>query len=257
MKIYILLISICLQVIATSSLRSQPLDFIPLSKTINIQGFGEIQLTGHQEDVIRIYKLSENSPSSEDETYEIKLIHTDNLKDNTGMGLSLTNSNKGVYISRVPGNTCQDYSFLIELPASSQVNFENLTWSGDIIKAQDISGEVNISSHYNNVILQNLTGPLAVKTVYGSIQCQWNQPISEAAVSLYSIYEYIDIAIPTEEKATFNLNTLYGNIFCEHDLEVKKEKLTKKCFGKTMRGTLNGGGTEITLNSTYSDIYIR
>src|SRR6478736_5172111 len=126
---------------------------------------------------------------------------------------------------------------------------------------KNIESEVEVSVQYNSVDLENVTGPLSVKTIYGSVEAKFKDNM-KGPISIVSIYGHVDVAIPTTTKANLKMSTSYGEIFAASELKIDLEKTPNSndmisYSNSNVKGKLNGGGLEFTLKSDYSKIYLR
>ena len=111
---------------------------------------------------------------------------------------------------------------------------------------------------YNDVKLVNVTGPMSVKSVYGSVEANFSSLSQKGSISIHSIYDFVDVTLPATVKADVNLKTPFGNIYSDIDIDVKTtEKGMRVISGSDLKGTVNGGGVEVVLTSSYENIYLR
>jgi len=99
---------------------------------------------------------------------------------------------------------------------------------------------------------------MAIKTVYGSIEVEFEELAQIGSVSLYSVYEYIDITLPENAQSSINLKTNHGNIYSDMDINILNEENTNILSnGDKIEGNLNGGGVDLIINANYDNIYLR
>ncbi len=101
--------------------------------------------------------------------------------------------------------------------------------------------------------------PMKVKTVAGNILTdQTNQTLN-----LETISGEIDLSIAQNQKQTFALKTITGEVYTDLDLKAPNPAGESDLarvgggFGKTVYRTLNGGGSEIKLKTISGNIYLR
>ena len=156
------------------------------------------------------------------------------------------------------------------------------------IIVKNMQSELNISTSYNKIKLENNTGPMNIKSLYGSIDAVFSGEI-KGPVSIVSVYEYVDVSLPAATKANVEIATSYGKLYAADGLKiavepnaVKKEESRvtglsrnsgerimlgetlnasgETIFGyntETIKGKLNGGGTDVILKSNYKNVYLR
>lgn len=227
-------------------------EFISVN-SVNIQGYDGadiiIDSTGDEDDEDEVKTISVG----------LKLWDQDEFIADTKAGLKIDQKSKALVIKQVSKNSCgDDRVYTIKIPRNMNIKYEHSSWAGDVLSIEDMEGSIEVSSNYNEVILKNITGPMSVKTVYGSIDAEFKSVSQEGSISLYSVYEHVNITMPKNTKSNFNLNTSYGNIYTDFDINVDKEKSGKKGWtGSKLVGNLNGGGVDIVLTATYDNVYLR
>ncbi len=178
--------------------------------------------------------------------------------DNTGLGISVTDKGTTIEVNQV---SQQDAEVKIKVPKGVAISY-TFTKVNNARKAffKNIESEVEISVQYNNIVLENITGPLTAKAVYGTIDAKFSDNI-KGPISIVSIYGHVDVAIPATTKANLKLNTSYGEMLASSDLKIELEKSDNgdmvSYSNNHIKGKLNGGGTDISLKSDYSKIYLR
>jgi hypothetical protein len=135
------------------------------------------------------------------------------------------------------------------------VKVKQSTYRGTDLKASDFGGELNVSMHYHQALLKDCTGPLAVNTIYGSIDASFSQAPTEE-IRLHSTYSNVELAMPGSTKANLRLSTSYGEMYTDFDVQVKSGSELGGEDGK-LTGIINGGGELISLRATYNNIYLR
>lgn len=118
---------------------------------------------------------------------------------------------------------------------------------------EDLS--VELRSTYGSVVINDVANPLYVKNTYGSIDAVL--PKAKQNVDLFSVYSTVDVTLPQQSKADFNLKTNYGEIYTDLDLDIDHSASTMEAFHNHISASLNGGGPDINLKATYSNVYVR
>ena len=105
--------------------------------------------------------------------------------------------------------------------------------------------------------MENVTGPVTAKTVYGHIEAEFSQNIKDP-VSMVSIYGYVDVTLPLATKANLKMSTSYGEILVAPEFKIDIDKQGDMVqYSDKVNGKINGGGINIGLRSDYSKIYLR
>ena len=122
---------------------------------------------------------------------------------------------------------------------------------------KNMSNEIEVDAQYNSIELENVTGPLTVKTIYGHVEAIMD-PAMKGPISIVSIYGFVDVAMPATTKASIKMSTSYGEILADPafkiDIERKGEDVTDS---DKINGKINGGGIPIDLACNYGKVYLR
>ncbi|MFC3199943.1 DUF4097 family beta strand repeat-containing protein [Parapedobacter deserti] len=259
---------------------------------------------------------SQRAPEEEDERAKgLQALSSLGYKDNTGLGISVTDKGQHVEVNLV-GNSRRNDVLKIKVPNRMNVTFNNeKSIFVDTLHIKNIKGELEVSTSYNGIILENNSGPMNVKTVYRDVEASFANDI-KGPISIISVYGHVDVAIPKATKANLTLGTSYGKLYAADELDisitpkedgrddvgitsadakpsvrnvyipVNGERLAVNVGGgrgavilsdslsalgaisirgfaaggsepENIEGTINGGGTNLILKSTYRNVYLR
>lgn len=186
----------------------------------------------------------------------LKLINSLGIDDNTGLGINVKEEGNDVHVTGL-GNA-NDGRVTIKLPQNMDVYYSHSDYKGGELIIQNIAGEIEVSAAYNDVHLINVTGPMAVKSIYGEIEAVFSTLSQEGSISLNSSYNLIDVTLPSSAGINLNMSTPYGNIYSDVDVNIEAgDDDMRRISTKNVKGTVNGGGVEVTIKSGYEDIYLR
>ena len=222
-------------------------------KTIEFRGLDRLDVQGTSGNEMVV--SSQGQENKRDKRAEgLRKISASGRQDNTGFGIAVSEEGGNIIVEPV-GN--DNGRLTIEVPNSAIVKISHSTHEGNKLQVTEFGGELDVSVSYNSVYLKNTTGPVAVNTIYGRVEAVYDsQPTNE--IRLHSSYSDVDLAIPSDTKADVQLSTGYGSMYTAFDINVKSNMTEdKKHCESDLRGTINGGGTLISLNATYDDIYLR
>lgn len=215
-----------------------------------------VKITGYSGSEIVFTGEVDKDNEEPDRAKGLKIFNAMGLDDNTGLGLSVKKEGGNVIVEKV-GNNCS-CEIEIKLPAGMSVEYEHTNYNGSDVYVENVTGEVLISAMYNDVKLVNVTGPMSVKSVYGSVEANFTSLSQKGSISIHSIYDFVDVTLPATTKADVSLKTPFGNIYSDIDIDVKtSEKGMRVISGSDLKGTVNGGGVEMVLTSSYENIYLR
>lgn len=229
--------------------------------TLKIMGVDALELEGY--DGSSIIFISNNFDDEQSErTKGLKIINSIGLNDNSGIGLSVEEKGNEITVQQISnGASCScDDGYTIKVPNNMDLYVEHSTTYGDDVKIKNMNGEIEISVNYNDLYLDNVTGPMAIKTVYGDLETKFGTVNQNSAISLVSVYGHVDVSLPGSTKADLVVTTNYGALYSDMDIKVKTSDVKgkmKSVSTKKVNGTINGGGVEINLSSMYDDVYLR
>ena len=123
---------------------------------------------------------------------------------------------------------------------------------------KNIESEIEVSTLHNGIKLENVTGPMTIKTVHGEIDANFGNNI-KSPISLMSVHGLIDVTFPAAIKANVNLATSYGEMFVDPAIKIEMDQKSDwVTYGSNkISGKINGGGLDVTLSSTHGNIYLR
>ncbi len=262
--------TIILSVVLVSLAGAQDRQF-KLSKktgTININTAG-VHIEGYDGNEILFSAPALKNEDKDERAAGLRLVNGSGLTDNTGMNLSVRENGTAVDVDFVGKK--DNEAVTIKVPNTMAIkvittNIMNASWPVDI---KDFKGALEVSTMYNTISLNNITGPVTAKTIYGELTATFATAV-KGPVSLVALYKFVDITIPAGLKANLNVSSQNGSIYAADGLDIKKEPLKAKSSDGTdisglnehgraseIKGTLNGGGIDLILKTSYGKIYLR
>lgn len=216
---------------------------------------GRVTVEGHTGNEI-IFTSRDRSSNKNDERAEgLRSINSMGLDDNTGLGINVTDKGDVIQVNQLKKMNAPDVKILV--PKGVIVSFSHESQYGGKAVFKNVEGEIEVSATYNSVELENITGPVTVKTIYGHIQADFSQNV-KGPISLISVYDYVDVTLPLSIKANLKLSTSYGDILVAPEFKIEVEKQGEFVqYSDRLQGKLNGGGMNVTLRADYNKIYLR
>lgn len=185
------------------------------------------------------------------------LLSASGAEDNTGLGIHVTENGELVEVKQISKRNQDEVLIKVPKGMNIQYDFNKSVYNADDLTLKNIENEVEVSMMYGNVKMENVTGPLTVKTIYGSIDVKFGK-IVKGPVSLVSVYGSIDISMANDSKSNVNLSTDWGQIYAAKEMNIEMEKTEEnKDRGENIKGKMNGGGFDLILKTNYGKIYIR
>lgn len=253
MKKGILSFAIVLVTLAFAS--AQEFKLSKSSGKLIIKEVNHITIEGHSGNEIIFSSL--DGPKEKDKRAEgLRALNSMGLEDNTGIGLSV--QDKGATIEVYQLKKMDGPKVKILVPKGVSVSISHSSPYGEDVRLRNIESEIEVSTLHNGVIVENVTGPMTIKTVHGEIEAELGSNL-KSPISLVSVHGLIDITVPAATKANIKMATSYGEMFVDPAIKIELEEKSDwvKYGANKINGKINGGGLDLTLSSTHSNIYLR
>lgn len=184
-----------------------------------------------------------------------------NAVDNTGIGISVTESEKTIYISGA-SKRCEDAEFVFRIPSGTSLKIDYQSpFAFEDLLVDGYEGELEISTLNPDVELKNITGPVTIHAINGNIKAAFSKLDQNSPSSLTTINGELEVILPGSTPASLKFSTIHGEIYSDCDVEFTKEKSKGDMIliggNSSTEGELNGGGVEMTLSSINGSIYLR
>ncbi|SFC04277.1 hypothetical protein SAMN05421747_103232 [Parapedobacter composti] len=251
---------------------------------------------------------SQRAPEEEDERAKgLQALSSSGYRDNTGLGINVTQNGQDIIVNMV-GNRSVGDLLKIRVPEQLSLVFSNnQSVFADSLAIKNMKGEIEVSTSYNTVTLENNSGPMSVKALYRDVEARFGNDI-KGPISIVSVYGHVDVALPTAVKANLTLSTGYGKLYAANDFDIAVSPPKHTATGtddssetatveieprptrrytvagvvppaapaapepartitvnwlshggnkENIEGTINGGGLDLILKSTYKNVYLR
>lgn len=231
------------------SLNAQEYKISKNTGKLYIEGINNVEIEGYSGSEIII--STDYHQDDEERAAGLSVINAMGLRDNTKIGLNVNTEGDKINIRTVKKGKGK---YTIKVPKAMTVSFKHSNYNMKELYIHGLAGEVEVSLQYGAVRLENMTGPLSVNTVYGSIEAKFSALTSKNPTSLYSVYQFVDVTIPASSKADVHLSASYGDMFTDFDINVEEKG---KLSSSSIEGKINGGGTELRINSSHKNVYLR
>jgi hypothetical protein len=186
----------------------------------------------------------------------LRAVSSNGLEDNTGIGLAV----------RENGTTYEVYQLKkmdgprvkIMVPKGVTISYQHTSPHGSDVRIKNVESELDVSTVHNGIELDNVSGPMRVRTTHGKIEATFNDNI-KGPISISSTHGLVDVAIPTTVKADVSLSNSHGEIFLDPNLKLEVPKTGDfiKYGSNKVDGKLNGGGLDLSLSSSHGNVYLR
>jgi len=215
---------------------------------------GRVTVEGHSGNEI-IFSSSDHKSGKDERAEGLRAINSLGLEDNTGLGINVTEKGDVVQVSQLKKMNAPDVKILV--PKGFIISFSHESQYGGTAVFKNLENEIEVSANYNSIEMENVTGPLTVKTVYGHVEASLGANV-KGPISIVSVYGYVDVAMPVAIKANIKMSTSYGEILVAPEFKIDIEKQGDFVrYSDRVYGKINGGGINVDFRSDYSKIYLR
>lgn len=224
----------------------------PAGKTLHVKEVNSVRVEAYDGNEIQIE--TSNKGGRPERAEGLKPLSARG-EDNTGIGLNVTSEGNSVTVFQAAKR--EDGLYIIKVPKEMKVQIEHTgQYEGERIEVVGVSTELEISARFNHVMMEDVTGPALVNTVYGDLEAKFSSLSQTGPTSLVSVYGDVDVTLPANTKANIVLKTPYGEAYSDLNIEFPKSDDMRK-ISSTIQGTLNGGGVDLEIKASYDNVYLR
>ncbi len=184
----------------------------------------------------------------------------------TATGLTIEEENNHMEITT---SSWKNYIELaIKVPTQCNLNLGCV--NGGELTVQNVSGELEVSNTNGKVTLQNISGSVVGHTINETLSVIFNSVQPDKVMSFTSFNGDVDVTLPANVKADVKIKSRQGEIYTDFDIQLAKsarnvlEENEREGEGKyririddALRGSINGGGPELSFSSVMGDVIIR
>jgi len=226
------------------------------------QIFGSLTVSGYSgKEVIVTIRQKEKKYKVEKKNGLTRII-------NNSFNLNIEESDNIIEIMSHPyGKNGTGQAINLEIKVPHKFNLKLSSMNSDKTIVSNISGEIEVTNINGDIILNSIAGSAIVDSVNGSVTASFKSIASDSHLAFSSLNKDIDISLPSNTKANIKAKTNNGEIFTgfELKLDISSSGIDKKIsankreisFEKWVKGSINGGGSELTFSSLNGDIIIR
>jgi len=180
-----------------------------------------------------------------------------------GSGLDITEDNNVINIrAGVMGSS----NVTIQVPAQTSLKLRTL--NGGKILVEGISGEIDAQNMNGEVTINNVSGSVLANSMNGRVTVSLDKVTPNKTMSFSSMNGTIDVTLPADTKANMKMKTDNGEVYSDFDINLTGQGSLKvddqRSRGgryhvrqdKTMLGTINGGGPEMSFVTYNGNILI-
>ncbi|KQC00075.1 DUF4097 family beta strand repeat-containing protein [Pedobacter sp. Hv1] len=201
---------------------------------------------------------SQNKRITDERAAGLSVLSGTGITDNTGIGINVTDKGTTIEVNEVAPNLGK-IKILVPKGMSISYNWQNMINASKIV-FKNIQKEIDISARNNTIELEDVSGPISINSIYGSVIAKFKDKIT-GPITLVSMYGNVDVSVPLDTKASLKLKSSYGYVFAASEMKIDLKKRVEDGMveynSSNIAGNLNGGGIEFNLTSEYGKVYLR
>lgn len=215
--------------------------------TVNVNSWGKEQIRIFAEKTVR----ARNQSQAERIMKEVEII-IERSPDRIEIESDYPRSHRGSgsFWDLFFGDSKGQISIVYELTVPRQVQLDLKTTNGSIA-VETVSGEVRVRTTNGSVKLLDTPGTVYARTTNGRIQAEITKFTEDDDIDLKTTNGAIKLYLPESTRADIRATTTNGSISTDFPLEVSGRFTRKR-----LRGSINGGGGKIDLDTTNGSIRI-
>jgi hypothetical protein len=249
------LIMMALGLMLTGVMYAQDYKIARTTGKLQIVEVGDVTIEGYDGKEI-VFSSRSRDRERDERAKGLRAVSSLGLEDNTGLGLSVIEKGDVIEVRQLKKMDGPDIS--IKVPKGVTISYQHSSPHGSDFNAKNVESELTVSTVHNQVNLDNVTGPVHIKTVHGDIDASLGANLKNPLV-LVSVHGHVDISLPVATKATLKLDTSWGELFIDPELKIEIDNQgDMRRYSDSFTGKMNGGGgVDIELSSTHNNVYLR
>lgn len=186
----------------------------------------------------------------------LRAISANGLEDNTGIGLAVKENGTTYEVYQLKKMDGPRVKILV--PKGVIISYRHTSPHGSDVKVRNVESELEISTVHNSIRLDNVSGPMNVRTAHGEVEVNFNDNI-KGPIYLSSTHGLVDVSLPAATKANVTLSAGHGEIFVDPNLKLEVPKTGEwvKYGSSKLEGKINGGGIDLSLGTSHGNVYLR
>ncbi len=159
-------------------------------------------------------------------------------------------------------------SLVITVPPDTSLKIKS---NQGAVTAEGVRGEVEAKSLNGAINLTNISGAVVADTLNGALNIKLDRVDPAKPMSFSTLNGAIDVTLPADTKANLKMRTDHGEIYSDFEIKLtggsqdvqtrrpgdSKDAQFRVRFDRTMFGTINGGGPELSFRTLNGTINIR
>jgi DUF4097 and DUF4098 domain-containing protein YvlB len=178
-----------------------------------------------------------------------------------GSGLEVTEEDNIVTVRVPPSNPA---GLVITVPADTSLKLKTTRGA---IEVDGVKGEVEVKGLNGRMNLMNISGAIVASNLNGEIKASLRRLDASKPMSFSTLNGPIDVTLPADARANLKMKTDRGEMYSDFEIKPsgdgaagtseRKNGGRQIRFNRTLNGTINGGGPEISFYTLRGTINLR
>lgn len=174
--------------------------------------------------------------------------------DNFDRGLEVTQDESVVTVRDRMGNG----SVSLTVPVDTSLRLKTLSGGIDV---DGVHGEVEVHTLNGHLTLNNISGTVTADSQNGPIRITMDRVSSDKPLTISTLNGLVDLTLPADVKANLTVKSGHGAIYSDFDVTLGGSRALRDGdrirMDNTIRGSINGGGVDLTIHTLNGAVYIR
>jgi len=175
-------------------------------------------------------------------------------------GLEISEENNVVNIRAGVLNSAD---LVIQVPTQTSLKLHSI--NGGKITVEGVSGEIDAQNLNGSVSITNVSGSVLANSMNGKVIVSLDRVTPNKTMSFSSMNGTVDVTLPADIKANLKMKSDNGDIWSDFDIKLTgsgpaqvddRNGRHRVHMDKTMYGTINGGGPELSFVTYNGNIMI-
>jgi DUF4097 and DUF4098 domain-containing protein YvlB len=163
----------------------------------------------------------------------------------------------------VHGRSGGNGNVIITVPVATSLRLHTLSGAIDV---EGVHGEVEVHTLNGHLTLTHISGTVSADSQNGAINVTMDSVDPGKPLAFSTLNGEVDLTLPPDIKANLSVRTNHATVFSDFEVTLGGSAAISDRTGNgpfrirmdnTIRGTINGGGVEITIHTFNGAVYIR
>jgi lia operon protein LiaG len=176
--------------------------------------------------------------------------------DNTGLAIFMEKNGNKVTLQCLLPITKGHMSYRLKVPDNLALEITRDCAGGRETLISNMKNEIEFNGCHG-IELKNVTGPLVISTISGSVNVVFTELSKDKPISIASVSGAVDVTVPAKTGFNLEMGVVSGNMYSDFDFPASSNGDMQRVGGGNLRVKINGGGPDLKLQSVSGNIYLR